>query len=100
MRIVAALLDRRGGGEVEHGDVGLEAFGECADLFVQMQAAGRAGGGKPHQLRRMGGGAAQLADLIGRSHCAQHRERRPAAGVCRQTDRDAPRRDLRHVEQT
>ena len=39
MRIVAALLDRGGGGEVEHGDIGLEAFGECADLFVQMQAA-------------------------------------------------------------
>ena len=78
---VGGLCDGRGRGEVDHGQVSLHALGDVADLMFGPEGAGRTDGGQPPQVRRVQGLAAQLGDLIGGGHGAEHGKGRPAAGV-------------------
>ena len=42
-----------GGGEIEHGEVGLEALREAADPVTEAERLGRGAGGQPQKLGRV-----------------------------------------------
>lgn len=82
----ARLGDGGGAGEVEGDDVGLHPPLEVADLVVGVEGPRGAYGGEPPEVGGVEGVAAQLGDLVGGGHGAEHGEAGAAAGVGGEAD--------------